>query len=391
MRKKYESIKIYFGNIFSQEGINFDVVNYEGYPEIVITHNNKQLPIDMVGSGIFEVLNLLAVVIGAEEKVILLDEPALHLHPVYQKKLLKDVFEKLNENGNNQIIIITHSPYFIDLKTLKNTFRFYKENSKTKVINVEELLNGIINLKDFTKNDALIRSLFANGVILVEGVSEFLSIPILLRKLNYALEDYNLEIINVESKTGFEKYVRLMNSLKIPCAVVCDGDTAYNLYNKDGGKWKLNKNLPHIINIYKKIKPFWVKDKDIDIDKILEDIENKIATKKSSLEEEIDKDDKLEEELVERGIKPIYEEIKDILINKLFIFACKEYDWTGFLGIKKDETEKCIQKAYEFDDEEKLKDLKNFIKNFIDKRINPKINHNTALNTFKDGGNHDYS
>ena len=55
IRKGYEDIKGCFKSIFNQE-IDFDVVSREGYPEIVINHSNsKQLPIDRVGSGIFEV------------------------------------------------------------------------------------------------------------------------------------------------------------------------------------------------------------------------------------------------------------------------------------------------------------------------------------------------
>ncbi|MCQ6253845.1 AAA family ATPase [Methanocaldococcus sp.] len=365
---KYNRIRNSFKDIFKTEKIDFDVVishdgNRDGHLEVVITFEDKQLqlPIDRVGSGIFEVLNILAVVIGAEYKVILLDEPALHLHPVYQKRLLEE-FKKLNENGNNQIIIITHSPYFVDSKLLEleNTFRFYKENGKTKAINVGKLTKNKTP-KDFIKNDGLIRSLFANGVILVEGDLEYISIPILLKKANCVLEDYNIEIINVGSKKGFKKYVKLMNALRIPCAIICDGDTAYNLYNKNNKKWTLSdENLPYIVEVYGNIKPFWIKD----IETILNNIEKKIKMKKSALKTEINIDKPLEKELAKYGIEPIYNEIKDDLKNKLLIFACKEYDWSGFLGSNDKDIENCMKKTYEFNDKEKLNELKQFIKNF---------------------------
>jgi len=112
----------------------------------------------MVGSGIFEVLSILAVVIGSEGKVVLLDEPALHLHPVYQKKLLK-VFDELNKNGNNQIIIITHSPYLVDTELLSNTFRFYKDkNGVTKAMSIYEKFFEFLedSIREKLKNDFLV-------------------------------------------------------------------------------------------------------------------------------------------------------------------------------------------------------------------------------------------
>jgi len=81
--------------IFKQESIyDLDIfINENKFPEIRIMFKDKDedikiFPIENVGSGIFEVLNILTVVIDTKEKVILLDEPALYLHPKSQKKLL---------------------------------------------------------------------------------------------------------------------------------------------------------------------------------------------------------------------------------------------------------------------------------------------------------------
>jgi len=501
MRKKYYYIKKRFRNIFSQENIDFDVVNYDGYPRIVISHNNsKQLPIENVGSGIFEVLNILAVVIGASEKVILLDEPALHLHPVYQKKLLKDIFEKLNENGNNQIIIITHSPYLIDTELLPNTFRFYKDKNETtqlvsiyekfleetirqkikeeflkfendlkrkininlarlklnelkflktqckklnilkskkgylekqnkddkykdliekcnntidefcngnykididsvlneifreipkikknyKVIDDEDTLNTVdkINLmKMFEENEKVISSLFANGVILVEGLAEFLSLPILIKKLkfqkyDYPLEKFNIEIINVGSKDRFSKYMRLMDSLNIPYCIVCDGDTAFNFYTENNKKSNSKYILSDMPKILKDIKdmysPEWLNNSYI------EKIKNELK-----LPEYIDN-----KQEIDKYIKKTYEKIAEDLRKKSYIYACPYYDWTDFL---KEEFKKVnmpntdrgkAEVAYLIAMQvskrlvnEKLEDLRNFIENFIDECIIPKSNN----------------
>ncbi|CAA6802785.1 MAG: Putative ATP-binding protein [uncultured Sulfurovum sp.] len=47
-----------------------------------------------------------------KDKVILIDEPELSLHPKWQRQILS-VYEKLAEKNNCQIIIATHSPHII--------------------------------------------------------------------------------------------------------------------------------------------------------------------------------------------------------------------------------------------------------------------------------------
>ncbi|MHA1591895.1 MAG: hypothetical protein ACTSUP_05445 [Candidatus Heimdallarchaeaceae archaeon] len=91
VREKYLHIQEQFEQLNSYMGIKvaFDVVKADEIPEVMIVENGCQYSIQRIASGIFEILNLLAVIHGNREKVILLDEPALHLHPVSQKILLK--------------------------------------------------------------------------------------------------------------------------------------------------------------------------------------------------------------------------------------------------------------------------------------------------------------
>ncbi|CAB3288027.1 protein of unknown function [Methanocaldococcus lauensis] len=429
IRSKYKEFRKSFKEIFKTEKIDFDVVNHNGYPEIYIIFEKDngdidyQLPINRVGSGIFEVLNILAVVIGNKNKVILLDEPALHLHPVYQKKLLK-VFEDLgkdkdnqNRKKSNQIIIVTHSPYFVSAEFLNNTFRFYKENEATKWINVGEIIKQQYKkdiTKKFEENDIKKRILFANGVLLVEGDCEYYTLPILLEKIGYSIEDYNIEIINVRGKGGFKEYIALLNELKIPFGIVCDGDTAFNIYkhnriNEEKAE-KIIKKLNDIldseglteetikseineiikkyntdytlknendystlINAFKDVfnnekYPFWLKPNEYQ--EILKNITENMEKLRNDLKKK--GMDRLEssKDIENYCIEPLYNNLNENF-KKLNVFACKEYDWHMFLGSNNKNIENCIKKTYEFNDEEKLNELKQFIQNFINKCISP--------------------
>ncbi len=226
IRKRYDIIRREFGRILDPEhpeSETFDVVLIEEEltPKVVILSNGKQYEIQRVASGLFELLNLLSVIIGHQKKVVLLDEPVLHLHPTYQKKLAHILSDIATEN---QLIVITHSPYLIDSDKLEHVYRFYKRHTATLAVTIGNLINDA-DRRRFARNGQLIRSLFANGVILAEGLSEYLSLPLLFSKLGYPPEDYNIEIINCESKTGILPLIRLFEQLDIPYRVVCDEDT----------------------------------------------------------------------------------------------------------------------------------------------------------------------
>ena len=45
--------------------------------------------------------------------MVLLDEPEIHLHPQYQKQL-GQILEIISVRRNCQIIVATHSPFFIN-------------------------------------------------------------------------------------------------------------------------------------------------------------------------------------------------------------------------------------------------------------------------------------
>ena len=69
-----------------------------------------------------------------KNKIILIDEPELSLHPMWQERILA-IYEKFAKDNNNQIIIATHSPHIIG--SAKNeSIRVLREiDGKIEVIN----------------------------------------------------------------------------------------------------------------------------------------------------------------------------------------------------------------------------------------------------------------
>lgn len=77
------------------------------------THSSEGL-----GDGIWSVFTICDALYDSEPKcTISIDEPELSLHPAYQKKIMA-LFNKYSKD--RQIIINTHSPYFIDISSIVN-------------------------------------------------------------------------------------------------------------------------------------------------------------------------------------------------------------------------------------------------------------------------------
>ena len=65
--------------------------------QIWVTKDNKSIPIEFMGAGMLEILTILYILSGSDNKCIFLDEPAAHLHPVLQEKIAR----KIRDNSNN--------------------------------------------------------------------------------------------------------------------------------------------------------------------------------------------------------------------------------------------------------------------------------------------------
>ncbi len=204
---------------------------------ISIIRDKFQIPLNLSSAGVFEVLFLLAIIIGQTNKVIFLDEPALNLHPNMQRRII----ELIQNSANNQFIIITHSSTFITKESIPHLWRFCLNQGGTKNININELINGS-NLPKEDKKDLSIQLekegvrdiLFSQGVILAEGPSDKISLQLLDKHLSDKgiganLEDKEWMIISIDGKKSLSKFINAMQLLSIPWLAVCDEDAMMNI------------------------------------------------------------------------------------------------------------------------------------------------------------------
>ncbi|MBP1970761.1 putative ATP-dependent endonuclease of OLD family [Virgibacillus natechei] len=149
--------------------------------------------------------------------VLAIEEPEAHLHPAMQYKFLK--FLKNNSEGKaRQIFITTHSPNITAAVGLDEIICFHRKQDYSlnvaylgRVFGEEDKKSKdyVERFLDATKSDML----FAKGIILVEGITEQLTMSTFARYVDCDLEDSHISVINIGGRY-FEHFLKLFDSTK---------------------------------------------------------------------------------------------------------------------------------------------------------------------------------
>ncbi|MEA3452265.1 MAG: AAA family ATPase, partial [Bacteroidota bacterium] len=154
-----------------------------------------------------------------KNSVILIDEPESSLHPNWQNEII-NLYKKVAEKNNNQIIIATHSPHIVSAVENKYVKVLIKENNEIKVIDttsksfgrkVDEILLDIFKVKGLrtpiieTKLSELKDMLFKNKIDTNE-FEELLSwLENSIGKFDTDLAMIRLEILKITKKNEANK------------------------------------------------------------------------------------------------------------------------------------------------------------------------------------------
>lgn len=189
-----------------------------------------ELPIQMHGAGTWEALVLAEALAEAADRLVVLDEPAVTLHPSWQRALRSRI-----RAMDGQFLVITHSADLVPMEDgsdLERLVRIENEAGHTQVhrfaaddLSPAEVLRIT---RDFALSADAVSLLFARGVVLLEGETELGALP---RWFTQAAansnspgpSDLDLAFWSVGSDTHFKPYITVLNALGIPWALICDG------------------------------------------------------------------------------------------------------------------------------------------------------------------------
>jgi len=171
--------------------------------------------------------------------VLGIEEPEVHLHPLAQAWLAERI--RVMCADGLQVILSTHSPSFLDLMNLPGMHLIYREGSITQVLRHDQQTLTSYCLKQGANSSKcssetilpfyaanttpqLLEGFFARAVVLVEGATEALALPIYLAFQGCNTKELGIAVIPVHGKGSIARYVRLFEAYKIPTYVVFDND-----------------------------------------------------------------------------------------------------------------------------------------------------------------------
>jgi predicted ATP-dependent endonuclease of OLD family len=256
------------------------------------------VPLDHNGLGYNNLINIYMLVKlteirkGKDFRILCLEEPEAHLHPAMQYKLFK-FLRDLDKEGklNQQIFVTTHSSNISAVAGIDNMFMIHysrygcganfckksnetdsKENTDTPIHSncgseccqqsLEELFknkkdakNHLTKFLDVTRSDIL----FADKIILVEGIAEKLLLPLFMEKCGCSYEDSHISIVEIGGK-HFEHFIELFNGNAIKKKVLVITDRDFKWIKEEGGVKTLselnNYNIDETPHIKKLVDSF---------------------------------------------------------------------------------------------------------------------------------------
>lgn len=176
-----------------------------------------------------------------ESLILVIDEPEAHLHPIAQQWLAQRL-QQLSA-APLQAVITTHSPAFVDLAKPENLVvvrkgwaqeagTVVKQVSRPQLVSELQKLGAVMatveSVGEFYKSNSTIEianGFFSRGVVLVEGPTEVLALPELMRKAGLDLVREGISVVAVHGVSGIGKWLRLFSVFDVPVFAIFDSDS----------------------------------------------------------------------------------------------------------------------------------------------------------------------
>ena len=151
--------------------------------------------------------------------VLVIEEPEAHLHPSMQYEFLKYISNS-EKNNVRQVFITTHSPNITAAVPLDNIICLHR-NLKNS-LNIGYLGDVFTDSEEDIKSKAYVQRfldttkadmLFARNIVMVEGITEQLLLPIFSNYLQKDLEKAHTSVINIGGRY-FNHFLKLFDSTK---------------------------------------------------------------------------------------------------------------------------------------------------------------------------------
>ncbi len=226
-RERFGRIQDYFSSLFFS--LKLDVMRG---PIIVIENVQRghEAALEMIGAGIAEMIILLTHIVASEDRVFAIDGPELHLHP-HSQRLLQKILEE--SSLKNQLVIVTHSPQFIELQQIDRIILVRETKGRSHLIQLPRKFLSDAEKKKLSRitGSESKEFLFSKRVLLVEGETERGAIPIFAEKLKVDFDKHGVSVVSIGGY-HFGTYLKILKGLGFPYVVMCDRDVLMAMQDK---------------------------------------------------------------------------------------------------------------------------------------------------------------
>lgn len=224
-----------------------DYVKYKTFN----TYHNSNL----LGDGVISLFRIVAHLLQTEAAPIIIDEPELSIHPSAQKRLAQVISEL---SKDRQVIICTHSPYFVNWSDFINGAKFTRLNKHNDEKCTVSILDNTKNYASFISESikeyqrpqlldiAAKEILFSDRILFTEGQEDVG----LLRKWmleNQINESFDIFGYGVGGETNMKLFLELAQDLGLQkVGALYDGNSIS--FSSDIAKYPYYKLLKHTEN-----------------------------------------------------------------------------------------------------------------------------------------------
>jgi putative ATP-dependent endonuclease of OLD family len=228
-RNNFIKIQDSFNNLFPH--LKMDIFWKKGFPKKENAEENYEIEIrkkhivtttNYIGSGILQTLYLLTHLIAHPNTILFIDTPELQLHPHIQRRL----GTLLQSSQGGQLILLTHSQYFLPITRESRIIRLIQKEGDTKAICP---IKDFFTSEDYDSLDQILtidnkEFFFSRFVLLVEGLSDQWVMQIFASAKNFDLDEHGISVVPVNGNQNFKRYLKILEGFQIPWMIMADSD-----------------------------------------------------------------------------------------------------------------------------------------------------------------------